>query len=212
MTDTPTLPAPWRTVRKVPANTLPAWVFPVVYQLTTKGLVNNTDDWLRGNCIRGDELNIARYRPLYNDGSTGPLVERTTTVTREWSELPPNDGTKIAVLWIEYAVTSYTGQSCQKPADKELAWMLWSEWQKLLLTGPRTVHVPVTEEDWKRAMHHVDKVCYLNTRLASRATAPVVTGQNVVDAAIQVGIPLLYSHACRIAERITHMLAPWVAP
>ena len=180
MIDASMLPAPWRTVREVTTAgvlEIPAGV-PVVVRNTWSGGFHQVrygpvtlDSWFNA------------YRVFNNDGTTGPLVERTSTVTREWTEVPPNDETKVAVCYNDAVVTKEASKRAPDVRRADVvAWMLWSEWEAFL-RGPRVAHVQVTAQDVDVADARADSgppgyrqmADAINARLAARATAPVVT-------------------------------------
>ena len=225
--DTGVLRGPWRTVRGVTtADTLfrPA--------IGSKCLALYHDGahaaYWTSVTVRSEtpwDVTYSAYRMIHDDGTTGPLVERTSTVTREWTELPPDDATPIAVLWSHHAIKSERGADTQTPwtnnADEEdvgeIAWMLWSEWE-VFLRGPRVVHALVTAEQ----LHDVWKNCdvggqvfeYMAAFVNQRVTAPVVTAAMVTTARESVS----YAHKFAVEEDgiiaacLTAVLASGVAP
>jgi hypothetical protein len=100
---------------------------------------------------------IDAYRALNFDGTTGPLVERTTTRTRAWTEKPPNDDTGIRVLWSDGEVIVDRGENCQSPwygtgdQTHEVGWTTVGEWAAFL-TRPAAIVADVTEDDVRSAL------------------------------------------------------------
>ena len=218
MIDETKLPAPWRTVREVTtAGTLPPYENPVLLQKYRGRLLS---EWVFAEFIGGMETDVAHYRPLKSDGSTGPLVERTPTVTREWTEKPPNDRAYIAIVFDDGSCDVYRGEANQCPGHAMRAWAPMREVIAAAMSIPRTVHVAVTAEDIydiAGTNRPADCAKILNARLAARAAAPVVTGEQLFRVRYPNGVWYTQNVSFHVewnaaANRLTAALASGVAP
>ena len=194
MIDASKLSAPWRTVREV--TTAGVLEIPAGVHAAVRSAWSQEFCYIAVGPVTLDEIFDA-YLPLTKHGSANE-AERTSTVTREWTEAPPNDETWIVVLWSHHTVKPGKGADTQTPwtnnADEEdigeIAWMFRSEWDTFL-RGPRVVHALVTAEDYVSAIMARDtdiqpfsyekRTAHINARLAARTTAPVVTGKMMWD-------------------------------
>ena len=143
MTDIPTLPAPWHTAREV--RTEGELFIPDGVRAVVRAKWNGEFTVVRiGPNTVGCDFDA--FVPLTKAGA-GALVERTPIVTREWETKPPNDETRIVISTNDLVgLATIDGRHAQKPGTAAIAWALLSEVLPML-TGPRTVHVPVTTED-----------------------------------------------------------------
>ena len=166
---------PWRTVREVPApSVLPPCDGPVLYQVAEDSLSTKAYEWKRAVFITGDEDNIFVYRTINVDGSTGELVTRVPQVTRVWTEKPPNDRSRIVMMFEDESSAIFAGFNAQTPKSEAIAWMRQSEFHQLIYRSRREF-VPMLPEDWEAWQNSSCGgkevlVNFMNARLSARAT------------------------------------------